>query len=89
MSKLQDGPNEYNYAAVKKWFPNVDIFALNKLFIPCNEVDHHWSLVVVDFIKKRIRNLDSLNPEDEKGKIYRRNMANRFVTATWNYILDE
>ena len=56
MSKLQyhHGSNKYNYADVKKWLKNVDIFALNKLFIPCNELKHHWSLVVVDFIQKRI-----------------------------------
>ena len=56
MSKLQDhhGSNEYNYADVKKWLKKVDIFALNKLFIPCNELKYHWSLVVVDFIKKTI-----------------------------------
>jgi sentrin-specific protease 1 len=38
----------------------IDIFALDRLIVPINVSDAHWSLGVVDFLKKTISYYDSL-----------------------------
>jgi len=39
--------HEYSYDIVRRWTKNVDIFSMDKIFIPINWGDSHWILVVV------------------------------------------
>jgi len=39
--------HDYSYDIVRRWTKNVDIFAMDKIFIPINWSDSHWILVVV------------------------------------------
>ena len=55
---------QYGHHSVEMWTSNVDIFEYELLMIPVFIIDH-WSLAVVDFIKKSISYYDSLG----KGNI--------------------
>jgi sentrin-specific protease 1 len=44
---------------VKRWTKKIDIFALNKIFIPVNITNTHWGLVLIDIVLKTIIYFDS------------------------------
>ena len=39
--------HDYSYDIVQRWTKKVDIFSMDKVFIPVNGADSHWVLVVV------------------------------------------
>ena len=91
MTKLLDEGNteSFSYHAVKNWSEKCgikDIFDLQKLYIPCNETDYHWSLVVINMVNKSIKYFDSIQ-ENEKNIRY--NVGGKFVNAEWEYIVEE
>jgi Ulp1 family protease len=50
------GEGTYNYAGVKRWSKQVhgkDIFALDKIIIPCNCNNMHWTCLVV-YVKEKV-----------------------------------
>ena len=57
-----------------------DIFALDKVYFPINQVNQHWACVVVHMQERRIQYLDSLG-----GK----GMAPHYVEAIFRYLEDE
>jgi sentrin-specific protease 1 len=75
---------KYDYNAVKKWstnrtVPGRNIFLFNKLAIPINIVDYHWSCVVVSFKTCSIHFYDSTH-KDANPKV---------VETTFQYLKDE
>ena len=51
---------EYNYDNVKRWSNHFDIFELDKIFIPINIDNMHWTLAVVYPQLKQIHYFDSM-----------------------------
>jgi len=54
---------EYKYAGVKRWSKNVagkDVFALDKIFVPCNCNNVHWTCLCVHVRERRIVYYDSM-----------------------------
>ena len=66
------GAKEGEEAALKRWYRNVDVFSLSKLFVPICHDNWHWTLLMVDFDNKIIRYFDSGRYTD--GEMYLRAM---------------
>jgi len=49
----------YLFERVKRWTKNIDIFTLEKIFIPINITNTHWTLVFIDIVLKTIIYYDS------------------------------
>ena len=62
---LQNG--KYTYANVKRWSKKFDVFSKDKIFIPININNSHWTLLVVYIQKKEIHYYDSFSGS---GKTY-------------------
>ena len=80
---------KYNYENVKRWKSclNTDIFAKDKIYIPINEGDQHWILVVVDVKNKVIQHYNSLHKQKKKKEdpIEYYTMAESYdIAAEWN-----
>jgi len=65
LTKLFDegATNAYKYSNVKRWskkVPGKDIFALDKIFCPCNLSNVHWACAVIFVQEKRIQFYDSM-----------------------------
>jgi sentrin-specific protease 1 len=61
---LLSGTGVYNYSMVARFTRrsnHVNIFELNKLFVPVHPAGSHWALVVVDMRRKRIEYYDSMD----------------------------
>ena len=56
---LQNG--KYTYANVKRWSKKFDVFSKDKIFIPVNINNSHWTLLVVYIQKKEIHYYDSMS----------------------------
>jgi sentrin-specific protease 1 len=55
--------NRYSYGNVKRWSKNVpgkDIFGLDKVFIPVNMSNVHWTCVVIFVQERKIQFFDSM-----------------------------
>jgi sentrin-specific protease 1 len=68
----------YNYANVKRWSRKFDIFSKEKVFIPVNLHNTHWTLVVIYIQKKEIHYYDSMSGS---GKTY--------LDASLQWLIDE
>jgi hypothetical protein len=55
----------YNYSRVQKWTRKIDIFTLDKVFVPVH-LGNHWCLAVINFADKRFEYYDSLGGENPK-----------------------
>ncbi len=53
---------------LKKWENPLAKGALSKLFIPVNEEETHWYLVVIDFEQKQIQIYDSICSDGKRGE---------------------
>lgn len=56
---LQNG--QYNYGNVKRWTKKFDIFEKDKIFIPINLSNSHWTLCVVYMRAREIHYYDSMS----------------------------
>ena len=52
---------QYNYDNIKRWTKKFNIFLLDKVFIPVNINNTHWTMIVVYIQLKRIHYYDSMN----------------------------
>jgi sentrin-specific protease 1 len=50
----------YCFQKIARWSKKLDIFALDRMIIPINEVEIHWFLAVINFKKQRIEIWDSM-----------------------------
>jgi len=58
--------DQYSYHAVRRWTKNFDSLAMDKLFIPVNECNTHWILVVIDKGAGKILLYDSLGGRNRR-----------------------
>ncbi|OQR97074.1 SUMO protease [Achlya hypogyna] len=58
-SKVSEGG--YNFVNVRRWTRKIDLFAMDKIFIPVNIRNVHWCLAVIFMTEKRIQYYDSMN----------------------------
>ena len=52
--------NTYKYANVARWTKRVDIFSFERVFIPININNTHWTLIVIDITMKTIIYYDAM-----------------------------
>jgi sentrin-specific protease 1 len=65
---LGPGHKKYAYKDVQRWTNGIDIFELDKVFIPINISQTHWTLAVVFIQQKEIHYYDSMNGDGTKYK---------------------
>jgi sentrin-specific protease 1 len=51
----------YNYGNVKRWTKKFDVFAMDRVFMPVNLSNTHWTLAVAYIQKKEIHYYDSMS----------------------------
>ncbi|KAJ1451933.1 hypothetical protein M885DRAFT_335775, partial [Pelagophyceae sp. CCMP2097] len=70
---------KYDFDAVERWDLGADMLAVNdKLYIPINIDNSHWTLVVVDVGGRILRYYDSLCDSGHKGMMYLK-MVRRYL----------
>lgn len=57
--------DKYDYISVKRWTKNVDLFKMDKIFVPIH-LGTHWTLAVINLKDKRFEYYDSLNGSPHK-----------------------
>ena len=65
-SNLLENGSNYNYENVKTWSKSFDIFASDKIFVPINIKNKHWSLIVAYMQQQKIQYYDSLGHDGRK-----------------------
>ena len=65
MAKLLER-NTFNYSLVAKWAAKVDLFSINKIFVPINIDNIHWTLLVVYVSERRLVYYDSMGYDGTK-----------------------
>jgi hypothetical protein len=58
--KLKQEDGRYNFKNVQTWTKGIDIFALDMLIIPINEIKEHWYLAIINLRLRRIEIYDSI-----------------------------
>lgn len=66
-SRLLENGTGYNYNNVKTWSRGSDIFAFNKVYVPVNINNMHWTLVVASMQQEEIEYKDSDNGDGNHG----------------------
>ena len=82
MTELLSEKGEYKYDKVKRWSKKVqggDIFALDKILLPINVKNIHWSCAVIFMQKKQIQIVDSLGDANDQ----------RYLEALMRYLKDD
>ena len=54
------GKHEYDFTRVRRWTKKVDVFSYEKMIVPINQSNMHWSLCVINFKDKAVEHYDSL-----------------------------
>lgn len=49
----------YDYARVRKWTNKVNLFEMQKVFVPLHEHSNHWTMAVINIKDKRFEYYDS------------------------------
>jgi Ulp1 family protease len=76
-SKLLEN-GSYNYSNVKRWTKKFDILSKDKIFIPVNLSNTHWTMCIIYMKKKEIHYYDSMSGS---GK--------RYLDAALRWIVDD
>ncbi|ETL39177.1 hypothetical protein L916_09430 [Phytophthora nicotianae] len=53
--------NGYNFINVRRWTRKIDLFAMDKIFMPVNVGNMHWCMAVIHMTEKRIQYYDSMH----------------------------
>ena len=61
INKLISKNGDYDYKIVERWTKKMNVFLLDKMFMPVNIGNTHWAMIVVYMKLKRIHYYDSLN----------------------------
>jgi hypothetical protein len=62
MTRLMSNKEQrYDYEKVKRWTKRINIFILDKIFIPVNISNMHWTMIIVYMQFKEIHYYDSMN----------------------------
>lgn len=60
----------YDFTRVRRWTRKVDVFGFEKMVVPINQGNMHWSLCVVNFKEKSVEHYDSLGSKNSPcGKV--------------------
>ena len=65
MSKLLER-DQYTYSNVRRWSKTFDVFSKDKIFIPVNIHNTHWTMAVVFIAKKEMHYYDSMSGSGRK-----------------------
>lgn len=65
MSKLLER-DQYTYSNVRRWSKTFDVFSKDKIFIPVNIHNTHWTMAVVFIVKKEVHYYDSMSGSGRK-----------------------
>jgi len=65
MSKLLER-EQYAYSNVRRWSKSFDVFSKDKIFIPVNIHNTHWTMAVVFIVKKEVHYYDSMSGSGRK-----------------------
>jgi len=65
---LGNGHVGYHYKDVARWTKKFDVFQLDKVFIPVNIANTHWTMAVVLVSRKEIHYYNSMKDEGRKYK---------------------
>lgn len=65
IAKLLEG-GVYNYSNIKRWSKTFDVFAKDKIFMPININNTHWTMSIVFILKKEIHYYDSMSGSGSK-----------------------
>ncbi|TMW62575.1 hypothetical protein Poli38472_005193 [Pythium oligandrum] len=57
-TKVSEGG--YNFINVRRWTRKIDLFSMDKIFVPVNVSNTHWCLAVIFMTEKRIQYFDSM-----------------------------
>ena len=63
---LNDGNDRYEYNNVRKWTRKIDIFSADKVLIPINLTNTHWTMLVFYMLLKEIHYYDSMSKNGDK-----------------------
>ncbi|GLD99130.1 hypothetical protein PINS_up007847 [Pythium insidiosum] len=63
-TKVSEGG--YNFINVRRWTRKVDLFAMDKIFVPVNISNTHWCLAVIFMTDKRIQYYDSMDGSGQR-----------------------
>ena len=58
--RLKKEQGSYNFGNIKRWTKGIDIFALDMVIIPINEIEDHWYLAIINIRLRRIEIYDSI-----------------------------
>lgn len=75
---LVDGKEEYDYKGVRRWSKKFDTFAMDKVFVPINISNSHWTMLIIYVQRKEIHYNDSMSGS---GK--------RYLLAARQWVIDE
>ena len=64
--KLLDGRGQYHYNSVRKWTKHFDIFSADKILIPINITNTHWTLLVFYVLLKEVHYSASMSREGDR-----------------------
>ncbi|CAI5747101.1 unnamed protein product [Peronospora destructor] len=53
--------NGYNFTNVRRWTRKIDLFAMDKIFVPVNVGNMHWCMAAIFMTEKRIQYYDSMH----------------------------
>jgi len=54
----------YDYSRVRKWTNKFNLFEFDKVFVPINQQNSHWTLAIINFQDKCFQYLDSFHSEN-------------------------
>ncbi len=57
---------QYSYGNVKRWTKKFDVFEKDKIFIPVNIMNTHWTMAVVFVQRKELHYYDSMSGSGDK-----------------------
>jgi len=80
-AKLIDDDNGYKYSNVKRWgkkAPGGNVLLLDKVIVPCNLGNSHWTCICAFLKEKKIQYYDSFAGQ-----------GNRYLNALLQYLEDE
>ena len=73
----EKGNRQYQYKNVRRWTKHIDIFSCDKVFIPININNAHWTLLVFYMLLKEVHFYDS---NSGNGAKYLKNDSYRSIT---------
>jgi sentrin-specific protease 1 len=78
MEKLVEDCGRYNFDGIKRWSKKFDVLELDKVIIPINISNCHWTLGAIFVQKKEIHYYDSMGSTGQK-----------YLDAMWQWVFDE